>query len=280
VTARALHLVRAATDEAEILFYDEIGFFGIRASDFVRELKAVEAKTIRLRINSPGGDLIEAVAIYNELRAHPARVVTQIDALAASAASLVALAGDEVRMAENALFMIHEPFGLTVGTAEEHRATADLLDKVSEATLVPAYVAATGRREPTIRAWMHEETWFTADEAAEAGFVDEVIDPSDARASIDTERFKFRHLPAALADGAREPTVRELERAVRRAGLSRSAAAAFVSEGKKGLRSSTQALQRDAEGAELLPDVQQLIATISHAGAASCPRISSRPSRP
>jgi ATP-dependent Clp protease, protease subunit len=270
-------LVRGAADDVELFLYDEVGRFGIRAADFVRELKGLEAGVINLLINSPGGDVPDAVAIYNALREHSAQVVTHIDALAASAATLIALAGDEVRMAENAMFMIHDVWGITIGSAEEHRQTAELLDKVTDATLLPAYIEATGRKESTIRAWMKAETWFTAEEAKEARFVDTVVDPSDVRASFDPDRFRFQHAPAALTDSARDPTVRELERAVRQAGLSRTAAAAFVAEGKKALRST--ALQRDAEGAGLLQSLQQLTATISPAGAASCPRNSRRPSR-
>lgn len=220
-----LRLVRnAAGDEVEILIYDEIGFFGIRAVDVVRELKGITAKTIRVRINSPGGDLLEAAAIYNALRGHSARVLTQIDALAASAASLVALAGVEVRMAANALLMIHDPWGVTIGNAIEHRKMADVLDKVSDSTLVKAYAEKTGADEDQIRAWMAEETWFSAEEAEEAGFADVIEDASTAKASYDPERFRYQRAPAALTGSTKEPNIRDVERALREAGFSHSQA--------------------------------------------------------
>jgi ATP-dependent Clp protease, protease subunit len=220
-----LRLVRnAAGDEVEILLYDEIGFWGIRAIDFVRELKGITAAKLKVRINSPGGDVPDAVAIYNALRNYQGTVTTQIDALAASAASLIALAGKEVRMASNALLMIHDPWGITIGNATDHRKMADLLDKVSDSNLVKTYAAKTGGDEDQVRAWMAEETWFTADEAKDEGFVDVVDDANPAKASYDTERFHFRHAPAALAGGTKEPNIRDVERALREAGMSHSQA--------------------------------------------------------
>lgn len=221
----ALRLVRnAAGDEVEILIYDEIGWFGIRAVDVVRELKGITAKKILVRINSPGGDLLEAVAIYNALRTHPAQVTTQIDALAASAASLIALAGAEVRMASNALLMIHDPWGITIGNATEHRKTADMLDKVSDSTLVKAYATKTGAEEDQVRDWMAEETWFSAEEAKDAGFVDAIDDASPTKASYDPERFRYQRAPAALTGSTKEPNIRDVERALRDAGFSHSEA--------------------------------------------------------
>lgn len=162
----------AANGAAVIRIYDEIGWWGVTAEQFADELSQLEASVINLHINSPGGDVFDGHAIYNALKQHPARVVTRIDALAASIASVIALAGDEVHMAANALFMIHNPWTFAMGDADDMRKHAEILDKVG-GTIAQTYKAKTGKSADEIAAWMAAETWFNADEAIEAGFVDE-----------------------------------------------------------------------------------------------------------
>mgnify|MGYP001582012276 CR=1 FL=1 len=129
IPARPRASVRAAADNsAEIFIYDFIDDWGVKAADLVPQIAALKVDLITVRINSPGGNVFDGVAIYNALRQHSARVVVQIDAMAASIATLIALGGDELRMASNALFMIHDPSAITMGTATDHRKTADLLD--------------------------------------------------------------------------------------------------------------------------------------------------------
>jgi ATP-dependent protease ClpP protease subunit len=239
----APRLVRASGDtaEAELLLYDEIGYFGIRAEDVVRALRDVTAPTLRVRINSPGGDVFEGMAIYSALRQHVGRssmrLITQIDGLAASIASIIALAGDEVRIASNAFYMIHNPFGVTLGDAAEHRKTAEVLDQIAGA-MIAIYAGKTGATPKQVTNWMDEETWFGAAAAAEAGFVDEIDDVAPA-ARAGTARFDlsaYRHVPAELAAAAAtKPTVRDVERLLRDAGFSRSEAAAIASAGKQAL---------------------------------------------
>lgn len=260
------HSIRAGTDQsAEVLIYDEIGMWGLAARDFVPQLKALNVDTINVRINSPGGDVFDGVAIFNALRAHPARIVTHIDAMAASIASLIALAGDEIRMADNAFFMIHDVWGMTVGTAADHRKTADLLETVGETTLVPAYAKQTGKRADTIRKLMAAETWFTADEAKAEGFVDTIDSSSSASAEYDLS--VFRNTPAVLLgddEDENEPNVRELERALRDAGLSRTAAKAVLSDGMKSLHDKKRnTLLRDAGESELLAASQRLLSKLN-----------------
>ena len=121
----------AQLPEAEISIYDQIGGFGISANDFIAGLKALgDVETINLRIASGGGSIVEGNTIYNALKRHSARVVTHIDSLAASMASVIAMAGDEIRMADNALLMIHNPWTMSMGGAEQLRKDADLLDKM------------------------------------------------------------------------------------------------------------------------------------------------------
>src|SRR5260370_34258725 len=113
---------------AEISIYDEIGGWGISARSFIAELNSLDAENITLRIHSPGGSTSEGSAIYNALERHPATINGSIDGLAASMASVIAMAGDTVSMAENALMMIHNPWTTTSGESEEMRKSADLLD--------------------------------------------------------------------------------------------------------------------------------------------------------
>ena len=157
---------------AEISIYDAIGSFDVNAKQFVDELKDINAEVINLRINSPGGSVIDGNAMFNALQRHPAKVITHIDGLAASMASVIAMAGDEVHMADNALLMIHNPWTMSIGDADELRADADLLDKMS-ASILSSYGRSQYEVEE-LKNLMDEETWFTAQEAFDAGFVDHI----------------------------------------------------------------------------------------------------------
>jgi ATP-dependent Clp protease, protease subunit len=187
-------------DEAEILIYDDIGrdWFGegVTAKKMVQDLAALKAKTITVRINSGGGDVFEGLTIYNALKRHDAKVITEVDGLAASIASVIALAGEEIRMAENAFFMIHNPHSIAWGDANEMRAMAKLLDKVG-GSLANVYVAATGEDLKTVQDWMDAETWFTAKEAKEAGFVTSITEGKEVRACADLKA--FGKVPSKLA---------------------------------------------------------------------------------
>ena len=178
---------------AEILIYDEIGrnFFGegIAAEDLVKELAALDVQTIDVRINSAGGQLFEGLAIFNALKRHQAKVTTHIDGMAASIASIIALAGEEVLIADNAFMMIHNPHGFEVGDANAMRKMADILDTVG-GSLVDIYAEKTGASDKVIRAMMDEETWFNAAEALEAGLVDETVEAMDVAAKFDLSKFQ------------------------------------------------------------------------------------------
>lgn len=231
-------------EEAEILLYDEIGFFGIEAKAFVNEITAVAAtaKTIHLRINSPGGSVFDGIAIANAIKEvkdrSDVRVIAHVDSLAASMASVIALAAHETLMAENAFFMIHDPWTFTIGNASQLRKDADLLDKLGDTAIRAAYIAKTGKSEDEIKAWMADETWFTAEEALAAGFVDSIEKKSEVKASFDLS--VFAKTPAALAESDAEINPREVERLLRDAGMSRNEAKTFVSGGLDALE------QRDA----------------------------------
>ena len=162
--------------EAEILLYEVIGMDWRGSSKrFVEDLtKLGPLSKLNLRINSPGGSVFEGLAIYNALVRHAARVTVHVDGIAGSIASVVAMAGDEIKIAANAMFMIHKPFALTEGTAGELRAIADLLDKTEE-TIVGIYAGRTKQEPKKISKMLATETWLNAEEAVAGGFADEVV---------------------------------------------------------------------------------------------------------
>lgn len=202
--SRSWYRMRAAAKDgkpasAEIEIYDEVGFWGIRAADFIRDLRAMgEVDAITLNINSPGGEVFDGLAIYNVLNRHPAQVTARIDGIAASIASVIAMAGDEVVMPDNAMMMIHDPTGLVIGTAEDMRDLAETLDKV-KGSLVAAYRNKTGLEEDEIGALMAAETWLTASEAKAKGFCDRIAKPVKVAASANKIARYSKNLPAALA---------------------------------------------------------------------------------
>nr|EKW7678920.1 Clp protease ClpP [Pseudomonas aeruginosa]EKX0146290.1 Clp protease ClpP [Pseudomonas aeruginosa] len=184
---------------AEVLLYDEIGVWGITALQFARDLKAMgDLNKINLHIHSPGGDVFEGTAIYNLLRNHPASVDVYIDGLAASMASVIAMAGDTIYMPENAMMMVHKPWGIQGGDADDMRRYAELLDKVED-TLVMAYANKTGKSADDIKALLKEETWMNGREAVAAGFADQLTEPLQAAAHLSSKRMQeFAHMPEAL----------------------------------------------------------------------------------
>lgn len=159
----------------EILIYADIGpdYWGDGSSVSAKAIKAQldtmnDAGEITVRINSPGGDVFDGFAIYNLLAQHPAKVNVKIDGWAASAASVIAMAGDTVEIAANALMMIHNPYTLAIGDAQAMRKSADLLDQI-KASIITTYQNKTGMDEAQIAALMDAETWFDAQGAVEAG---------------------------------------------------------------------------------------------------------------
>lgn len=163
-----------AADEAELLLYDEIGGFGTYAEDFLAELKAVTAPKLRVKVNSPGGAVFEGVALANALRSHPAEVTVQVDGIAASIASVIAMAADRVVVQPQAMLMVHDASGVCLGNAQDMTDMAALLDKISD-NIADAYVAKAGGTRDEWRQVMKAETWFNAEEAVEAGLADEVV---------------------------------------------------------------------------------------------------------
>ena len=180
-------------DNAEILIYDIIGWPFIEAEQFVRDLDKVTAKEILVRINSPGGSVFEGMAIYNALKSHKARIVTRVDSLAASMASVIALAGDEVQAYRNSMFMIHEPWGLAIGNQHELREMADVFAKIND-NMCAIYAAKTGLSDANIREMVKSDTYLKASEALDKGFFDKIIDDNDDEPEAQARGFEMEAL--------------------------------------------------------------------------------------
>jgi ATP-dependent Clp protease, protease subunit len=199
---KSWYTIRARAPGAEVLIYDEIGAYGVSAKGFLAELGALpDGVPIDLRLNSPGGSVFDAVAIYNALKRHAGDITVWIDGIAASAASYIAMAGDTIIMPENAFLMIHDPSGLVMGTAEDMRATAEALDKV-KGSLIRGYVAKSGKPDDEIAALMAAETWLDAKDALDLGFIDRIAEPVKLAASFDVAR--FRNAPPSLIEAVAE----------------------------------------------------------------------------
>lgn len=226
-------------DEAEIMIYDVIGWPYNDTSELIRSLNAMKAKTITVRINSPGGDVFDGTAIFNALKNHSSKVITRIEALAASIASVIAMAGKEVQAYSNTMMMIHNSWVLAIGDANLLRETADVLDKI-DGNILDIYTgqAKTGKKET--KAMMDAVTWMTAKEAKEKGFIDTILESGKAaKAQFDTSI--FANCPDCLmSDDDHEPTIRDLEKALRDAGLSKNSAKTILAGGWKALSAQDQ----------------------------------------
>lgn len=169
----------SAGETATIQIFDQIGedWFGgsgLSGKQFSDVLNEVGNGPLLVEINSPGGNVWDGLSIYNQLRGRRAPVTTRVVGIAASIASIIALAGDKVEMADAALMMIHDPSGMASGTSEDMRKMADALDQHAE-VLVGVYAKKTGKSPEVIRAAMKAETWFTTAEAIQFGLVDKPI---------------------------------------------------------------------------------------------------------
>ena len=171
---------KAGGETGEILLYGPIGqdWFGegITSATFAKEMKKLDkATSIDLHIDSPGGSVADARAIYTQLTQHRARINVHIDGLAASAASVVAMAGDTVKIAESGFVMIHEARGVARGTAADFEKAAQII-KAHNAGIVDIYAARTENTRRKLEEWMFAETWFSGNDAVKNGFADSVIE--------------------------------------------------------------------------------------------------------
>lgn len=207
-TKQPTNLVRNSTTEATIYIYDVIdGFWGVSAKSVIDALASVaDVPTVHIRINSPGGDVFEGRAIVEAIKRFAGKTIAHVDSLAASAATSIAIAADEVEIATGAFFMIHNASAMVWGDKAAMRDTADLLEKV-EGTIIADYIAKTGQDAAAITAWMDAETWFTADEAIANGFVDRLAATATAenKAAKAWNLSAYAKAPAALLEPAAAP---------------------------------------------------------------------------
>lgn len=189
-----------AESTADVHVYDEIGYWGTSAKAFAQQLAELDVDKINLYVNSPGGSAWDGVAIMNSLRRHRARVEVTVDGIAASAASLICMAGDHITMNASSQMMIHDASGLAWGNAQTMHETAALLDKLSD-SYADAYAKRAGGARAEWRDIMRAETWYTAEEAVTAGLADEWdgAEDSKAAASFDLDRFHYAGRSAAPA---------------------------------------------------------------------------------
>lgn len=210
--------IKAQKDSAEIWLYEDIGegwFGGISAKKFADELKAAgDVKDIYVRINSVGGNVFDGIAMYNSLKRHQAHISVSIDGIAASIASVIAMAGDKIDMAENASMMIHDPWTLAFGSAPDLRKQADELDKIRD-NIATTYQAKSSLDADRISGMMAEETWMTASEALDFGFVDTLTDVQAIAASANNKILsQFNAIPEKVLEriNPKSPDLREQNR--------------------------------------------------------------------
>lgn len=190
---------------AQLSIYDEIGPWGVSAAGFRAGMDSVkDADTIELEINSYGGDVFAGLSIYNMLMASGKTINVKVMGVAASAASLIMMAGSSRSMPKNTMVMVHNPWGVAIGNSTEMRETADLLDKIGVG-LHETYAKVTGLGDDELKAMLGKDTWLSADEALEHGFATEVTDEIEAQASFDINAADIPEAAKAIYAAARKP---------------------------------------------------------------------------
>ena len=182
---------------------------GITVGDVKDQMDCAKGfSDILVRVNSPGGSAFDGIAIYNLIRAQKVPVKVCVDGVAASAASIIAMAGDDIEMGENTMIMIHNALGLGIGNATELRKLADTLDKVSD-SIATTYVNRTGKTLDEVHALMNEETWMSAKDAITNGFATHITEDQDERsitALAMAKQFNYKHLKSAPFNESIEPS--------------------------------------------------------------------------
>lgn len=211
--------VRAA-DDGDISIYDVIGEDsfggGITTKRIAAALRSIGARDVTVNINSPGGDFFEGIAIYNLLRDHPHKVTVKVIGLAASAGSVIAMAGDDIQVSEVGFLMVHNAWAVAIGNRHDMRAAADLLEPFDDA-MAGLYASRAGVKRDVAADWMDKETWFNGQAAVDAGLADSVLGDAeiDTRAAIDAKGIA---------------AVRRVESALARQGMPRSERRALIGE--------------------------------------------------
>jgi len=223
--------ISESEDAVDVLLYDYIGWPYNEANEFVRMLSSLKQNKITIRINSPGGDVFDANAIYNAIKDHPSKPITRIESLAASAASYIAMAGHKKQAYKNTMMMIHEPMTGMWGNQYELREIADVLQQISE-QMIDMYADNTNVGKRELKDMLKAETWMTAKVMKEKGFIDTIIEAGKgSKASFDLSI--FNNLPNEYRNEKQEPTEREIEKALRDVGVPQNRAKAMLAGCKK-----------------------------------------------
>ena len=235
-------------DDAELFVFGILGWPFNDIDAMIRDISQIKPKNLLVRLNSAGGDPIDTFAFYHALKNHSAKVTIRIEALAASAASFLALAGAEVQAYPSSLMMIHNSWIVAIGNRFDLQDTADILEKI-DTNMQDIYTAKTKIGKKEMAEMMKEETWFSAKEAKEKGFIDTILDGKPVKAEFDLSI--FANLPEDILNenqnNEKTITRKEFERALRNAGASRSEAklAASVITAQRG--NSTADDQRNVD---------------------------------
>ncbi len=231
-----LQLVRSEADakHARLYIYDVIDdYWGVSAKEVAEAIQGLGADTtLHLHINSPGGDVFAGRAMASAIAAHPGQTIAHIDGLAASAATTVALAAKRVEISDGGFFMIHNAWSIVWGNRHDMRETAGLLEKI-DGVLAAEYSHRSGQKREDVAQWMDDETWFTAQEALEKGFVHAIAGAAEDDAAAASNRAgkswnlgAFGNAPKALTEprppaesSLQEQTLQQRQRNERRLAL-------------------------------------------------------------
>lgn len=242
--------IRAAVDDStSVSIYDQIGESwdgsGMTAKRMAGILRSIGDKDIQVNLNSPGGDFFEGVAIYNMLRQHKAKVTVNVLGLAASAASVIAMAGDEINMGEGSFLMIHNAWCMAIGNRHDMQAASEQLAPF-DAAMAEVYAARSGKSTKYAATLMDAESWIGAELAIKEGFATGMM--SNDLITQDTK--------------ASASNVRKIESALIASGMPRSQAQKTISDFKSSLRDSAGSGSSDSTGDDLAASLQSLLTTM------------------
>ena len=224
---------------------------GVTTKRMAGILRSLGERDVIVSINSPGGDFFEGVSIYNLLRMHPAKVTVQVTGLAASAASIIAMAGDDIQIAESGFLMIHNSWSVVMGNRHDLRAAIDILEPFDEA-MVGVYVARSGMDAAKVAAMMDKDTWIGGKEAIILGLADSLLAEGEARTQTDTKAMYAR---------------RQIESALAKQGVPRDTRTAMLSEllgARDAAGGDGPSGTRDAAGEHMIEALQGLHKLFSH----------------
>jgi len=235
-------------DQQEIIIYDVIGWPYNDVQYLVRAIAEMKGKQILTRINSPGGDVFDGMALFNAFRSHNAKVTMRVEGFAASIASVIAMAGKEVQAYKNTMMMIHKSWIVAVGNEFELQDITDVLHKVDQ-NIQDVYTDKTKLGKKEVADMMKNETYLNAKEMKDKGFIDAIVDGKSVKAEFDLSI--FQNAPESFLNSGGTLTEREIETALRDAGASRTFAKSVAAGGRNTYD------QRDAES-----DLKSLILKI------------------